>query len=44
MLILSGYAAQPYSQTLPMYDMQQGNRKGIWTDLMKPVVSRPTTT
>jgi cytochrome c553 len=25
-----------------MYDMQQGNRKGIWTDLMKPVVSKLT--
>ena len=23
-----------------MYDMQQGTRKGEWTDLMKPVVSR----
>ena len=27
-----------------MYDMQQGTRKGIWTDLMKPVVSNLTTT
>jgi cytochrome c553 len=25
-----------------MYDMQQGNRKGVWTDLMKPVVSKLT--
>jgi cytochrome c553 len=25
-----------------MYDMQEGNRKGIWTDLMKPVVSKLT--
>ena len=25
-----------------MYDMQQGNRKGLWTDLMKPVVSKLT--
>ncbi len=25
-----------------MYDMQQGNRKGIWSDLMKPVVSKLT--
>jgi cytochrome c553 len=23
-----------------MFDMQQGARKGVWTDLMKPVVSR----
>ncbi len=23
-----------------MYDMQQGTRKGLWTDLMKPVVSK----
>lgn len=23
-----------------MYDMQQGTRKGIWTELMKPVVSK----
>jgi cytochrome c553 len=23
-----------------MYDMQQGSRKGEWTELMKPVVSR----
>jgi cytochrome c553 len=23
-----------------MYDMQQGARKGVWTDLMKPVVSK----
>jgi cytochrome c553 len=25
-----------------MYDMQQGTRKGLWTDLMKPVVSKLT--
>jgi cytochrome c553 len=25
-----------------MYDMQQGARKGMWTDLMKPVVSKLT--
>jgi cytochrome c553 len=25
-----------------MYDMQQGNRKGVWTELMKPVVSKLT--
>jgi cytochrome c553 len=25
-----------------MYDMQQGTRKGTWTDLMKPVVSKLT--
>jgi len=25
-----------------MYDMQQGNRKGIWSELMKPVVSKLT--
>jgi cytochrome c553 len=25
-----------------MYDMHQGNRKGLWTDLMKPVVSNLT--
>jgi cytochrome c553 len=23
-----------------LYDMQQGTRKGTWTDLMKPVVSK----
>ena len=23
-----------------MYDMQQGARKGLWTDLMKPVVAK----
>jgi len=23
-----------------MYDMQQGARKGLWTELMKPVVGR----
>ena len=23
-----------------LYDMQQGTRKGSWTDLMKPVVSK----
>jgi len=23
-----------------MYDMQVGARKGLWTDLMKPVVSK----
>ena len=23
-----------------MYDMQQGARKGTWTELMKPVVTR----
>ena len=23
-----------------MFDMQQGARKGLWTDLMKPVVSK----
>ena len=26
-----------------MYDMQQDNRKGSWTELMKPVVERLTT-
>jgi cytochrome c553 len=26
-----------------MYDMQQGARKGIWTDLMRPVVAKLTT-
>jgi cytochrome c553 len=25
-----------------MYDMQQGARKGTWTDLMKPVVANLT--
>ena len=25
-----------------MYDMQQGARKGLWTDLMKPVVQQLT--
>ena len=25
-----------------MYDMQQGARKGIWTDLMRPVVAKLT--
>ena len=25
-----------------MYDMQQGARKGLWTDLMKPVVQKLT--
>ena len=25
-----------------LYDMQTGSRKGIWTDLMKPVVSKLT--
>ena len=25
-----------------MYDMQEGTRKGIWTDLMKPVVGKLT--
>ena len=23
-----------------MYDMQQGARKGLWTELMKPVVAK----
>ena len=26
-----------------LYDMQQGTRKGIWSDLMKPVVAKLTT-
>ncbi len=25
-----------------MYDMQQGARKGVWTELMKPVVAKLT--
>ena len=25
-----------------MYDMQQGARKGAWTELMKPVVAKLT--
>jgi cytochrome c553 len=25
-----------------LYDMQQGSRKGVWTDLMKPVVAKLT--
>ena len=25
-----------------MFDMQQGNRKGLWTDLMKGVVAKLT--
>ena len=25
-----------------MYDMQQGARKGLWADLMKPVVEKLT--
>ena len=25
-----------------MYDMQQGTRHGVWTELMKPVVSNLT--
>jgi cytochrome c553 len=25
-----------------LYDMQQGARKGVWTDLMKPVVAKLT--
>ena len=25
-----------------LYDMQQGMRKGVWTDLMKPVVAKLT--
>jgi cytochrome c553 len=25
-----------------MYDMQQGARKGLWADLMKPVVEKQT--
>jgi cytochrome c553 len=26
-----------------LYDMQQGNRHGVWTELMKPVVAKLTT-
>ena len=25
-----------------LYDMQQGARKGVWTELMKPVVAKLT--
>jgi cytochrome c553 len=25
-----------------LYDMQQGIRKGVWSDLMKPVVAKLT--
>ena len=25
-----------------LYDMQQGTRKGVWSDLMKPVVANLT--
>ena len=33
----------PSYLTRQMYDMQTGNRNGVWTPLMKPVVSKLTT-
>jgi cytochrome c553 len=36
-----GLAGRSPSYTVrQLYDMQQGTRKGIWTDLMKPVVAK----
>jgi cytochrome c553 len=38
-----GIAGRSPSYTVrQLYDMQQGTRKGIWTDLMKPVVANLT--
>jgi cytochrome c553 len=35
-----GLAGRSPSYTMrQLYDMQQGNRKGLWTELMKPVVA-----
>lgn len=39
-----GIAGRSPSYTVrQLYDMQQGTRKGLWTDLMKPVVEKLTT-
>jgi cytochrome c553 len=39
-----GLAGRSPSYTVrQMYDMQQGSRNGLWTDLMKPVVAKLTT-
>ena len=35
-------AARPSYMVRQLYDMQQGIRKGVWTDLMKPVVAKLT--
>jgi cytochrome c553 len=36
-----GIAGRSPSYTVrQLYDMQQGMRKGVWTDLMKPVVEK----
>jgi cytochrome c553 len=36
-----GIAGRSPSYTVrQMFDMQQGARKGVWTELMKPVVSK----
>jgi cytochrome c553 len=38
-----GIAGRSPSYTVrQLYDMQQGTRKGVWTDLMKPVVEKLT--
>jgi len=38
-----GLAGRSPSYTVrQLYDMQQGTRKGVWTDLMKPVVAKLT--
>ncbi len=38
-----GIAGRSPSYTVrQMFDMQQGARKGVWTELMKPVVSKLT--
>ena len=38
-----GIAGRSPSYTVrQLYDMQQGTRKGVWTDLMKPVVAKLT--